>query len=383
MADDELRVLCLHAHYDDFEFVAGGTFELLRRRLGSKLKAKVIVCTDGKAGHHFRTRDETGNLRLREQEESAKVGGYEFEPLRLPNGEIPREACLRVSIDLLAALWKAIRAFEPHYIVCPPICSDPLAGMHVDHVAVGQAVREVAYMINVPHAFTLEYPTDETKSSPCRVPVILNCYDRYQSATTPFDLGVDTEAAWDVVCAESFCHHSQIAEWLPWVGRHDIAPPKSMEDWSRILRARHTRTNREMRVATEHAHEFFTVTAWGEARRSRRCAATFPRRWKAPSRRSSGWASGWPSGGASSRFVLVRRKGKKARAGCRDGRAGAGGPREIKRRFAKFRLCRACSLCRNRRARPVWRKRASPAARSRRGRCSTSEWPIQWQQRVV
>jgi len=62
-----MKVLFLHAHHDDYEFTAAGTFELWRRKLGADFTAKVVVCTDGKAGHHFRTREETGALRLREQ----------------------------------------------------------------------------------------------------------------------------------------------------------------------------------------------------------------------------------------------------------------------------------------------------------------------------
>ena len=51
-----MKIMCLHAHFDDFEFVAAGTFELWRRRLGPDLRARVVVSTDGRAGHHFRTR---------------------------------------------------------------------------------------------------------------------------------------------------------------------------------------------------------------------------------------------------------------------------------------------------------------------------------------
>ena len=81
-----MKALCIHAHFDDFEFVAAGTFELWRRKLGKDFTGRVLVCTDGKAGHHFRPREETGRLRLLEQEASARTGGYEFELLRLPNG---------------------------------------------------------------------------------------------------------------------------------------------------------------------------------------------------------------------------------------------------------------------------------------------------------
>src|SRR3954463_4755565 len=96
----DMKILSVHAHHDDFEFVASGTFELWRRKLGKELRARVLVCTDGKAGHHFRTREETGKVRIQEQRDSAAIGKYEFELLRLPNGEVPREACLQVSPEL-------------------------------------------------------------------------------------------------------------------------------------------------------------------------------------------------------------------------------------------------------------------------------------------
>src|SRR5438034_6112033 len=99
MPAQRMNILSIHAHFDDYEFTAAGTFEMWKRKLGRRLRAKVIVCTDGKAGHHFQTREETGRIRLQEQLASAKIGGYEFEPLRYPNGEVPREACLQVTTD--------------------------------------------------------------------------------------------------------------------------------------------------------------------------------------------------------------------------------------------------------------------------------------------
>ncbi|HZJ15065.1 MAG TPA: PIG-L family deacetylase [Chthoniobacteraceae bacterium] len=258
-----MRALFLHAHFDDYEFTAAGTFELLRRKLGEDFMAKVVVCTDGQAGHHFRTREETGALRLREQAAAAAIGGFQFEPLRLPNGEIPREACLRVTTDLLAALWKTIRDFEPDYLFSPPVAGDPRAGIHVDHVAVATAVREVAYMINVPHAFTPEYPADEMQSTPVKVPVILNTYDTYQFGENAPDLAIDVEAAFEAICDITWCHQSQIVEWLPWIGRHKMAAPQNRSEWREILRKRFVRQNRELRFNSGHAFEMLTVTAWG------------------------------------------------------------------------------------------------------------------------
>ncbi|NDE98133.1 MAG: hypothetical protein EB034_07640 [Verrucomicrobia bacterium] len=215
-------------------------------------------------------------MRLREQAAAAAIGGFQFEPLRLPNGRIPREACLRVTTDLLAALWKAIRDFEPDYLFCPPVASDPRAGIHVDHVAVASAVREVAYMINVPHAFTPEYPADETKSTPVKVPVILNTYDGYQFGANTHDLAVDVEVAFETVCEETWCHQSQIAEWLPWIGRHKMAAPKDREEWKAVLRERFLRQNRELGFKSQHAFEMFTVTAWGAVPRAEQLLNDFP-----------------------------------------------------------------------------------------------------------
>src|SRR5438045_2688808 len=86
-SSQSMKALCVHAHYDDFEFVAAGTFELWRRKLGPAFRGRVLVCTDGKAGHHFRTRDETRQIQPREQPASAPTGGYAFALFGSANGQ--------------------------------------------------------------------------------------------------------------------------------------------------------------------------------------------------------------------------------------------------------------------------------------------------------
>jgi LmbE family N-acetylglucosaminyl deacetylase len=258
-----MKALFVHAHYDDYEFTTAGTFELWGRQLGQRLRTKVLICTDGQAGHHFRTREETGQTRFREQQESARIGRYDFALLRYPDGTVPREACLQVTSNLLAALWQAIREFEPDYLFCPPLPVDPLAGVHVDHLAIAEAVRQVAYMINVPHAFTPEYPSDETWSRPCKVPVIVNVYDPYVFGANAFDLAVDVAPVFDEICRMTWCHQSQIREWLPWVGRHHMTAPTTLAEWSVTLRRRFERQRRELGIQRKTMVEVFTVTAWG------------------------------------------------------------------------------------------------------------------------
>jgi len=263
-----MKALFVHAHFDDYEFTAAGTFEMWRQRLGSDFRGRVVVCTDGQAGHHRLSRAATGRRRLKEQRESARLGGYEFTLLRYANGRVPREGCLEVNRSLLAALWKEIREFEPDYLFCPPLPEDPLVGVHVDHVTVAEAVRKVAYLINVPHAFRPEYPCKRLRDEPqsVRVPVIINVSDSYLLGRDVFDFAVDVEPAFEQICRLSWCHQSQIREWIPWVGRHDLDPPSDLDEWREVLRIRMIEHQRRLGIRQNRVAETFRVTAWGEVR---------------------------------------------------------------------------------------------------------------------
>ncbi|HTI70006.1 MAG TPA: PIG-L family deacetylase [Candidatus Limnocylindria bacterium] len=271
-----MRVLHVHAHFDDFEFCAAGTFELWRRQLGERFVGKIIVCTDGRSGHHFRSRAETSATRRREQQASAELGGYAWEELRRPNGE-PFAEARTLSTDLLASLWQAIRAFEPDYLICPPLPIDTLAGVHPDHISVAEAVRRVAYMINVPHAFLDDYPASDTAPAKwIKTPVILNTHDGYMSGANACDLVVDVGDAFDLIAAESWCHQSQICEWLPWVGRHNMDVPGDLTAWKSTLRRRFERKTVELGLPAETIVDTFTVTAWGSVATANSLRRDFP-----------------------------------------------------------------------------------------------------------
>lgn len=271
-----MKILHIHAHHDDFEFVAAGTFELWRRALGNELQARIIVCTDGKAGHHFRSREETGALRDAEQKASASIGGLDYQQLKDYEGASFREGCFSVDSKFLAALWKAIRDFEPDYLFCPPLAGDNLAGIHPDHIAVAEGIRRIGYMINVPHAFTPEYPADESKSKPCKVPVIINVHDGYMTGANAFDLAVNVEEAFDKIVEMTWCHQSQISEWLPWVDRHQLKKSTDKSEWSTELRKVSRRRNEEMGIDANTATEFFKITAWGKIPSGDKIMSDFP-----------------------------------------------------------------------------------------------------------
>lgn len=271
-----MKIQILHAHHDDYEFTAAGTFDIWKRKLGDELRAKVVICTDGRSGHHFQTRENTGRIRVAEQGASAKIGGYEIEPLMGPKGEVIRDGCFILTPEMLAGFWKAIRDFEPDYLFSPPVPGETLAGVHIDHVGVAEAVRKVAYLINVPHAFTPEFPADETTSKQCKVPVILNVFDTYMGGANTFDLVVDVEEAFDKICEMSFCHQSQINEWLPWVSGDPIEKPYNLTEWTALSRERSENFKSKFGINAKGAVEVFTVTAWGSIPEYDQLLSDFP-----------------------------------------------------------------------------------------------------------
>ena len=258
-----MKLLFVHAHFDDFEFTAAGTFELWRRCGDEGLRRRVLVCTDGAAGHHRMSREETALRRLREQEAAAALGGFEFRLLKDAEGQPFREGRLHARPSFLPALWREIRAFEPDYLFCPPIPSDVLAGVHVDHLDVAHGVRSVAYMLNVPRAFEPEYPPEPGEPVAVRTPVILNTYDGYMAGGHGHDLAVDVSTVVDFAAELAWCHESQLKEWLPWVDRHNLRAPASLEAWKPQFREVLSRRKNALGIQTPGIFEVFSVTAWG------------------------------------------------------------------------------------------------------------------------
>ena len=258
-----MRIQNIHAHFDDFEFTAGGTFERLRRHHAGTFAAEVVVCTDGAAGHHLLTREETAQIRLEEQRASARIGQYGVKQLHYPDGSPCLEGYLEAGPRLQAALWKVIRQFKPDYIVCPPVPADPISGVHLDHLTVAQAMRSVAFLINVPHVYTPEFPEEKGIPEFIKTPVILNPYDPYMRGGNTFDLAIRIDEAFDLIAETSWCHQSQIIEWLPWVSGRTSLVPKDFADWKRLLRDRFQRQNQDLGIQSDHLHEFFVLTGWG------------------------------------------------------------------------------------------------------------------------
>lgn len=271
-----MKLLFVHAHFDDFEFTAAGTFELWRRKCAD-VHRRVLVCTDGAAGHHAMSRAATAARRLAEQQEAAVLGEFDFRLLRDRSGSPFREARLGVAPDFLPALWREIRDFEPDYLFCPPIPDHVLAGVHVDHLDVAQAVRSVAYMVNVPHAFSPEFPgTEVGPFRSVRTPVILNTYDGYMAGGHGHDLAIDIGDVCEHVADLAWCHASQLREWLPWVNRHNLVAPPDLATWREQFRTHLDRRKAALGIRAPGVFEVFNVTAWGAVPTLKRLLEDFP-----------------------------------------------------------------------------------------------------------
>jgi len=135
--------------------------------------------------------------------------------------------------------------------------------VHVDHLTIADAIRRVAFLINVPQAFTPEFPDLPQPMDFVKKPVILNVYDGYMTGGNSFDLAVNIDETFEAVAEMSWCHQSQIREWLPWVGGEAERAPEDFKEWKTLLYERFRKQNRDAGVESDHLYELFTLTGWG------------------------------------------------------------------------------------------------------------------------
>ena len=269
MKDSPYRVMSIMAHQDDFEFNAAGSFAILRETLGDGVEFKIVTTTRGASGHHELSREDTYRRRVAESRASAELLGADYECLTLLDGALlPGQVF--VDRNLLGGLWNAIRAFEPDVIFCPPVISDPLAGVHIDHINTAHAVRLVAYQIVVPNAFPiLKGPRKGFVPSP----LIINVDDPY-ARETGYDVRQDITDTYDIKTRMALCHASQIFEWLPWTRQ---APTPTKDQWLDQFRQRHLDMNRRYNHDGDVMSEYFRITRWGRSPRDGELERLFPR----------------------------------------------------------------------------------------------------------
>jgi LmbE family N-acetylglucosaminyl deacetylase len=266
-----LRILSIMAHQDDFELNLGGTFALLRRTLGDQVRLKVLATSAGASGHHQLPPDETFIRRQEEARRAAELVDAEYECLRqLDGSHVPGQVI--VDRNLLGGLWNAIRAFEADVIFCPPVASDPLAGVHIDHDQTAIAVRYVTYQLSVPHAYPDLHAKDAVRYDP---PLVINVDDPYIN-TAGADIRQNISDVYDLKVRMTLCHESQVLEWLPYNG--GWGPQGATKDeWTERLRQRHLSANLRYGCNDNVMSEFFLITRWGRAPREGELDRLFPR----------------------------------------------------------------------------------------------------------
>ena len=254
--DKKLRVMAIMAHQDDFEFNAGGFFALLRQHYEEQVELKIVTTSTGASGHHEMNLASTAKRRDQEARNSAGKINATYECLRQLDGNHV-DGQVMIERNLLGGLWNVIRDFEPDYIFCPPVISDPLAGIHIDHYHTAQAVRLVAYQLCVPHA----YPTMRGKvKQRVKIPIIINIDDVYANGGE-FDFCCDISEVYEIKEAMAACLESQIYEWLPFVGGRN--EPLTYAEWQENFSKRHIAINQRYQQPENPPREFYRITQWG------------------------------------------------------------------------------------------------------------------------
>lgn len=255
----KLKVISVMAHQDDFEFTAGGIFAHLRQKYGSDVDLKILATTRGASGHHEMQLEETFRRREQEAINSAAVIGAEYECLTCLDGSHVLGQFF-IDRNTLGGLWNAVRDFEPDFIFCPPVITDPLAGIHIDHYNTAWAVRMLAYQFTVPHA----YPTiNNTMKLRVTKPIIINVEDSY-AGEDGFDFSIDIkDEIYESKIQMALCHESQVFEWVPWnfEGLERTIDEAEFKDG---FRKRHAEINKRYGKDDSTPREYFRITRWGD-----------------------------------------------------------------------------------------------------------------------
>ena len=98
---------------------------------------------------------------------------------------------------------------------------------------------------------------------PCKVPVIVTSVDGYMGGAKAYDLAVDVEEAFPKICEMSWCHQSQITEWLPWGDGMTWPRRRRWPNGRKPCGSRFESNQRKLGLHSTKALEFFNVTGWG------------------------------------------------------------------------------------------------------------------------
>jgi len=193
-----VKVLCIGVHPDDCEIGFGGT---AAKFAGLGDQVKFLCVTNGSAGHHQLSRDETAAIRKTEAKKAGeRLEISEVEILSNPDGELTPTLDVRHEIIRQIRRWKAdlVLTHRP-------------GDYHPDHRYTSQLVQDSAYLVMVPSVCPDTEPLR-------RNPVFAYLQDDFH-LPAPFapEIAVDIGDAWAQKLDALDAHASQFYEWLPWI----------------------------------------------------------------------------------------------------------------------------------------------------------------------
>jgi LmbE family N-acetylglucosaminyl deacetylase len=202
-----LRIIMIGAHPDDCDFKGGGTAALLS---ANGYAVKFVAVTNGDAGHQSDKGASLAKRRLAEAREAGRRFGVEYDVLDNHDGQLLPTLEVRLQIIRKIREWNAD-------IVIAPRPND----YHPDHRYTGVLVQDAAYMVAVPNVLPAVPALKKN-------PVFLYFQDHFQKPN-PFrpDIVFDITSTFDQKINALDAHVSQVYEWLPWIGGHEAAVPKT------------------------------------------------------------------------------------------------------------------------------------------------------------
>lgn len=213
-----MQIVCIHAHPDDAEILAGGTLALLAE---SGHSITMVSMTPGDCGSARLPPDQIAALRRSEAAQAASLIAADYRCAEF------RDMAIFNTDDARRRVTEIVRSTRPDIV----LTAAP-ADYHCDHEATSTLVRDACFAASAPNYLT-NAPQPEAP-----LPAIPHLYfddsvggvDRLGSVLEP-EFVVDVESTFETKRRMLSCHASQ-GEWLK--KQHDIENPLSMmERWTR------------------------------------------------------------------------------------------------------------------------------------------------------
>ncbi len=188
------HILCIHAHPDDAEILAGGTLALLSE-LGHSIA--IVTMTPGDCGSADRSADDISHIRRREAADAAVLIGATYRCAEF------RDMAIFNTDDARRRVTEIIRSARPDLV----ITASPV-DYHCDHEATSVLVRDACFAASAPNYRT---NSNDPAAALAAMPH-LYFVDAVASTAEP-EFVVDVTSAMDVKKRMLATHASQ-REWL-------------------------------------------------------------------------------------------------------------------------------------------------------------------------